>query len=99
VIRRDGLRAQRAKAAGRFLLYHPAMKISAIAAMWLCAVFALACWGFAFTGFSALQAQTDAAERELSLGYAWFWTFLGAVAAVFGVLSWMIKKGKFGAVD
>jgi hypothetical protein len=75
------------------------MKISAMLAMWLCVAFALLSWGFAYNGFSAVPAQTDAAERELYLGYAWFWTFLGAVAAVFGVLSWMITKGKFGAVE
>jgi len=33
---------------------------------------------------------------ELSRGYAWFWTFLGAVAVAFGALSWMIKTGKLG---
>ena len=72
------------------------MKISAAFAMWGSAVFALLCWSVAYSGFSALQTLTDAAERDLSLGYAWFWTFLGAVAAVFGVLSWMIKEGKLG---
>jgi hypothetical protein len=70
------------------------MKISAAMAMWMCAVFALVCLGFAYQGFAALQTLTDSAERELSLGYAWFWTFLSAVAAVFGALSWMIKTGK-----
>ena len=64
--------------------------------MWLCAAFALVCLGFAYSGFSALQTLTDEAERELSRGYAWFWTFLGAVAVAFGVLSWMIKAGKLG---
>jgi hypothetical protein len=72
------------------------MKISAIAGMFICAAFALLCFGFAFNGFSALAALTDATERELSSGYAWFWTFLGGVAVVFGILSWMIKEGKFG---
>ncbi len=64
--------------------------------MWLCAAFALLCLGFAYSGFSALQTLTDEAERELSRGYAWFWTFLGAVAVAFGALSWMIKAGKLG---
>jgi len=72
------------------------MKISAQVAMWLCAAFALLCLGFAYSGFSALQTLTDEAERELSRGYAWFWTFLGAVAVAFGALSWMIKAGKLG---
>jgi hypothetical protein len=72
------------------------MKVSAIAAMWMCAAFALFCFAFAFNGFSAMSVITDAAEREASQGYAWFWAFLGTVAAVFGVLSWMIKEGKLG---
>jgi len=41
----------------------------------------------------------DAAEREASIGYAWFWSFLALIAAVFGVLSWMIAKGKLGKVE
>jgi hypothetical protein len=75
------------------------MKISAAVAMWLCVVFALVCFSVAYTGFSALQTLTDASEREMSLGYAWFWAFLGAVATAFGVLSWMIKQGKFGDTE
>jgi hypothetical protein len=75
------------------------MKISAVMAMWMSAVFALVCFSVAYTGFSALQGLTDAAERELSVGYAWFWTFLGVIATIFGFLSWMIKKGKFGPVE
>jgi hypothetical protein len=64
--------------------------------MWMCAVFALVCFGFAFSGFSALETLADEAERDLSRGYAWFWMFLCAVATIFGVLSWMIKEGKLG---
>jgi hypothetical protein len=72
------------------------MKVSAIVAMWMCMAFALFCFAFAFNGFSALSSITDAADREASLGYAWFWTFLGGVGVVFGILSWMIKEGKLG---
>lgn len=75
------------------------MKVTALAAMWLCMAFALFCFGFAFSGFSALSSITDSAEREMSLGYAWFWTFLGGVAMLFGILSWMIKEGKLGDPD
>ena len=64
--------------------------------MWMCAAFALGCYIFAFSGFLALGSLADEAERELSRGYAWFWMFLAAVALAFGVLSWMIKEGKFG---
>ena len=72
------------------------MKISAVVAMWLCAAFALGCFGYAISGFSALDTITDAAVRDASRGYAWFYVFLGTVALVFGVLSWMIKSGRFG---
>jgi hypothetical protein len=75
------------------------MKISAGIAMWGCAVFALACLAFAVSGFLALESLANDAERELSRGYAWFWMFLSAVAMVFGALSWMIKKGKFGDLE
>ena len=75
------------------------MKISAQMAIWMCAVFALVCLGVAFSGFSALGTITDEAEREASLGYAWFWSFLGLIAIVFGVLSWLIKEGRFGPLE
>jgi hypothetical protein len=64
--------------------------------MWLCAAFAVLCFGVSYSGFSALSTLTDAEQREISLGYAGFWAFLGLIATVFGVLSWMIKQGKFG---
>ena len=72
------------------------MKITALASMWMCTVFALVCFGVAYDGYSATVTVADAAERELSLGYAGFWAFLGLVAVAFGVLSWMIKEGKLG---
>jgi dipeptide/tripeptide permease len=75
------------------------MKISAQLAVWLCAAFGLVCLSVAISGFSAAPSVADAVEREASLGYAWFWSFLALVAAVFGVLSWMMAKGKFGPAE
>jgi len=75
------------------------VKISAQMAVWLCAVFALICLSGAITAFSAAPSIPDIAEREASYGYAAFYGFLAVVAAVFGVLSWMIARGKFGAVE
>ena len=75
------------------------MKISFGIAMWMCAVFALVCFAYAMSGFLALESLTSEEERDLSRGYAWFWMFLFAVASVCGVLSWMIKKGKFGDLE
>jgi len=67
--------------------------------MWMCAAFAVGCFCFAMSGFLALDSLATDAERELSRGYAWFWMFLAAVAAVFCVLSWMLKKSKFGELE
>ena len=75
------------------------MKISAQVAIWMCAAFALVCMGFALTGFTSLGTLASEAERDASLGYAWFWTFLATVAAAFGILSWLIAKGTFGPVE
>jgi sensor domain CHASE-containing protein len=75
------------------------MKVTARIAVWLCAIFALICCAFAFSGFSALGGLATEAERELSRGYAWFWMFLAAIALVFGVLSWMAKQGRFGRLE
>jgi len=75
------------------------MKISAAVAMWMCGAFALLCLGVALHGFLSLDGVTDPADREASLGYIGFWTFLGTIAIVFGVLSWMIKQGRFGPVE
>ena len=75
------------------------MRISAHMAVWLCAAFALVCLGFALNGFLALPTTTDVQERDLISGYAWYWTFLGGVALAFGVLSWLITRGKFGEVQ
>jgi len=41
------------------------MKISALMAMWMCAVFGLVCFGFAANGFIALPSMTSAEDREL----------------------------------
>ena len=64
--------------------------------MWGCVVFGLVCLGAAYTAFTGLETLTDTKEREDALGFAWFWVFLFGVAAVFGVLSWMMKTGRLG---
>ena len=75
------------------------MMISARIAVWMCAAFGLVCAGAAFTAYTGAQTIADATEREASLGYAGFWAFLALVAIVFGVLSWLMMKGKLGAVE
>jgi hypothetical protein len=84
---------------GVFFVDCQVVKISAQLAVWLCAVFGLICLGAALTAFSGAASVPDAAEREASYGYAAFYGFLALVAAFFGVLSWMIAKGKLGPVE
>ena len=75
------------------------MRISAQLAMWLSAVFGLVCLAASVTALTGAPSIPDATEREASYGYAAFWGFLALVAAVFGVLSWMMAKGKLGPVE
>jgi len=67
--------------------------------MWGCVVFGMVCLAAAYTAFSGLETLTDPAQRDETVGYAWFWLFLFAIAAVFGVLSWMMKTGRLGPVE
>jgi hypothetical protein len=66
------------------------MKISAMLAILLSVVFASVCMGFAITGFTSLGDIVDPVQASDAKGYAWFWTFLAAIALVFGLLSWWI---------
>ena len=71
------------------------MKISAQMSIALAAVFAAVCFGVAITGFTSLGDIADPAQRADGLGFAWFWTFLGMVAVVFGAIGvWMVKTHK-----
>jgi len=64
------------------------MQISAKVAMIGAAVFAALCLGVAITGFLSLGDIADPQQAADARGFAWFWTFLGGVAVVFGLLSW-----------
>ena len=58
-------------------------------------VFAALCFGVAITGFSSLGEIADPAQRADGQGFAWFWTFLGVVAAGFALLGyWLLKTHK-----
>lgn len=60
--------------------------------MVMAAIFALICFGIAITGFRSIGEMTDAVQVADSTGFAWFWTFLGTVAAVLGAVSWWILR-------
>jgi NADH:ubiquinone oxidoreductase subunit 6 (subunit J) len=75
------------------------MKLSAQVTMWLGAVLALFALGYAFTGFSSIDASATDAQREAAQGFALFWLFLGVVFVVISVISWLMAKGRLGALD
>ena len=68
------------------------MKISAQFAFWAGLVFAVLCIGFAVNGFSQIDAMADEAARSDARGFAYFFLFLGAVAAASAVVSWWIIR-------
>jgi hypothetical protein len=68
------------------------MKFSARFSLWGSAVFAIFCLGYAFSGFSSLDAMADEAARGDARGFAFFWLFLGSVAIAIGVASWWMIK-------
>jgi len=63
----------------------------------LAAILATICFGVAITGFSSLGDIADPVQRADGRGFAWFWTFLGAVSVAFGILGmWIVKTHKDG---
>lgn len=68
------------------------MHISAKLSVVLAAIFAAVCFGVAITGFTSLGDIADPVQLSDARGFAWFWTFLGMVAVVFGALGvWLVK--------
>ena len=71
------------------------MKISAQMTVAMSAIFAVICFGVAITGFLSLGDIADATQMADAKGFAWFWTFLGSVATLFGLLAlWMVRTQK-----
>ncbi len=68
------------------------MKLSLRATMIAAAIFAAICFGVSITGFTSLGGISDAVELADAKGFAWFWTFLGSVASVFGLLAWWMHR-------
>jgi hypothetical protein len=62
------------------------VKISAQMTVVMSAIFAVVCFGVAITGFLSLGDIADATQMADAKGFAWFWTFLGSVATLFGLL-------------
>jgi hypothetical protein len=68
------------------------LKISVQMTMVFAAIFTAICLSVAITGFTSLGDIADPTEIADAKGFAWFWTFLGSVAAAFGVLAWWIAR-------
>jgi hypothetical protein len=75
------------------------MKISAKMSVILAAIFATICFAVAITGFGSLGDIVDPQQKSDAWGYAWFWTFLGIVAVLFGALGIWIVKTHEGVED
>ena len=68
------------------------MNITAKMSVVIAVIFALVCFGVAITGFVSSGDIVDPVQRADGYGFAWFWTFLGAIGVVFGALSvWILK--------
>lgn len=71
------------------------MKISAQVSIVIAAIFAVICYGVAFTGWSAIGGMTDPAQVADAKGFAGFWAFLGTIGVVLGAVSvWIVRTGR-----
>ena len=71
------------------------MKISAKMSIVMAAIFAAICFSVAISGFSSIGEIADPVQKADGLGFAWFWTFLGAIAVVFGAVGvWIVRTHK-----
>ena len=75
------------------------MKITAHVSFWASLVFAMVCIAYAGFGFSSIDASMSDTLREEARGYAWFWMFLGGIGIATAIVSWLMLRGKFGALD
>jgi hypothetical protein len=72
------------------------MKISAQVSLWMAVALAIFCLGYAFTAFSSIDSNTTDELRDATRGFGYFWLFLGGVATVIALISWLMAKGKLG---
>ena len=69
------------------------MKLSAQLMFWLSLAFAALCLGYAYFGFSSIDAAMAEDVQQASRGYAWFWTFLGVIGIALAALArWMQRR-------
>ena len=70
------------------------MNISLRMAMMMSAVFGALSIGYAVYGFMSLGEIADPAQAADARGFVLFWTFLGSIAIVLGVLAWWIERAQ-----
>ena len=74
------------------------MKITAKMSIIMAAIFAGVCFSVAITGFVNSGDIADPLQRADGYGFAWFWTFLGAIGVVFGAIGvWLLRTQKDSA--
>jgi bacteriorhodopsin len=59
---------------------------------WASLLFAALCVAYALFGFSSIDAGMPAEQQADSRGYAWFWTFLGAIGLLLAIVSWFMTR-------
>jgi len=69
------------------------VKLSIQATMTIASIFGALCLAAGIQGLMSLSGITDPVELSDAKGFAWFWTFLGAVGVVTAVLAWWIARG------
>jgi hypothetical protein len=71
------------------------LKITAKMSIIMAAIFAGVCFSVAITGFVNSGGIADPVQRSDGYGFAWFWTFLGAIGVLFGALGvWLVRTQK-----
>jgi|GEM_PF-1245355 len=68
------------------------VKIQPKLAIYLSIVLTVVCLSVVVFQAISLSSITDPVELADAKGFVWFWTFLGSVVGVFGVLSWWIYR-------
>ena len=68
-------------------------------AMMMSAVFGALSLGYAVYGFLSLGEIADQTQASAARGFVWFWTFLGSISIVLGVLAWWIERAQRKAAN
>ncbi len=75
------------------------MKISAQFSFWAGLLFMVIAFSYATWGLSQIHPDMTPVEVGDAHGFAMFWYFLGAVSGLMALVSWLMLKGKLGAID